>query len=92
MSPPQVPDTWYQGAGKKSWCRVMQFLHMDAPCRLCSRVLAVTHTHSSVRVGSLAVVGAQTCVADAVHLAFAERVRHTTRAMEVLPAGLAWVV
>ena len=41
MSPPQVPDTWYQGAGKKSWCRVMQFLHVDALFRLCSCVTAV---------------------------------------------------
>ena len=31
-------------------------------------------------------------MADAVHLAFAKRVRHTTRAMEVLPADFAWVV
>ena len=42
MSPPQVPDTWYQGhgGGKKSWCRVMQFLNVDALCRLCSFVIA----------------------------------------------------
>ena len=63
MSSPQVPDTWHQGAGKKSWCRVRQFLHVDALCRLCSCVIA-----------------------------FAKRVRHTTRAMEVLPADFAWVV
>ena len=31
-------------------------------------------------------------MADAVHLAFAKRVRHTTRAMEVLRADFAWVV
>ena len=35
---------------------------------------------------------AQTCVADAVHLELAKRVRHTTRAMAVLPADFAWVV
>ena len=89
MSPPQVPDTWYQGAEKKSWCRVIQFLHVDALCSLCSCVIDVLHTHSSVRALSLAAAGAQTCVADAVHLAFAKRVRHTRRAMEVLPADFA---
>ena len=31
-------------------------------------------------------------MADAVHLAFAKQVRHTTRAMEVLAADFAWVV
>ena len=31
-------------------------------------------------------------MADAVHLAFAKRVRHITRVMEVLPADFAWVV
>ena len=41
----------------------MQFLHVDALCKLCSCVIA-----------------------------FAKRVRHTTRAMEVLPADFAWVV
>ena len=51
-----------------------------------------TYTHSSVRARSLAAAGAQTCVADAVHLAFAKRVRHTRRAMEVPPADFAWVV
>ena len=60
MSPPQVPDTWHQGAGKKSWSRVMQFLHVDALCRLCSCVIAVLHTHSSVRASSLAAARAQT--------------------------------
>ena len=37
-------------------------------------------------------MGDQTCVADAVHLAFAKRVRHTTRAMEIRAADFAWVV
>ena len=67
-------------------------LHVDALCRLCSCVIAVLHTHSSVRARSLAAVRAQTCVADAVHLELAKRVRRTTRAMAVLPADFAWVV
>ena len=46
MSTPQAPHTWYQGAGKKSWCRVMQFLHVDALCRLCSCATVVLHTHT----------------------------------------------
>ena len=31
-------------------------------------------------------------MADAVHVAFAKRVRHTTREVEVFPADFAWVV
>ena len=54
MSPPQVPDTWYQGAGKKSWCRVMQFLHVDALCRLCSCVVAHTRLRLAAPPGFLA--------------------------------------
>ena len=47
MSPPQVPDTWYQGVGKKSWCRVMQFLYVDSLCMLCPCGIAVLRTHTS---------------------------------------------
>ena len=90
MSPPQVPDTWYQGAGKKSWCRVMQFLHVDALCRLCSCVIAVLHTHPSSTTRAHGPTSPPT--QPHPHLAFAKRVRHTTRAMEVLPADFAWVV
>ena len=42
-----IPGTRYHGAGKKSWCRVTQFSHVDVLCGLCSCVIAVLHTHTS---------------------------------------------
>ena len=68
----------------------MQFLHVDALCRLCSCVIAVLHTHTSFTTRAHGPTSPPT--QPHPHLAFAKRVRHTTRAMEVLPADFAWVV